>query len=40
VKRHAATVTNIVSISMHPLKCVISRTARHASVIQMVKQTM
>jgi hypothetical protein len=34
------TVTCIVLVHAHPLECITSRTVHHASVIQMVKQTI
>jgi hypothetical protein len=40
MKRHAATVTDVVSIQTHSLNHVVSRTIHRASVIQTVKQTV
>jgi hypothetical protein len=40
VKHCGATVIDVVSIPVHPLECVISRTARRVSVIHTAKQLL
>jgi hypothetical protein len=40
VKHRGIIVMGVVSISMHPLKCVVLRTARGVSIIHTVKQSL
>jgi hypothetical protein len=40
MKCRAITVMDVLLTPTHPLKCVVSRIMHHASVTQMVKQTV